>query len=173
MCGVTMASGDAGAGDVGLSPRVRGHHVLSANGIDRARSIPACAGSPPFLNNRKQAVWVYPRVCGVTCQKERRRSQQYGLSPRVRGHRRRGFHSAGSVRSIPACAGSPASRLHLVGFFMVYPRVCGVTSGEGPRGVRANGLSPRVRGHRCPDAPTGRSHGSIPACAGSPRAIGR
>ena len=52
--------------------------------------------------------------------------------------------------------------------FGVYPRVCGGTPQGGEvMGIRV-GLSPRVRGNRSVCTVTGRTRGSIPACAGEP-----
>ena len=78
--------------------------------------------------------------------------------------------------SIPACAGEPpypgsaegGTSFRAVGYYGVYPRVCGGTpwasiiSGQGP------GLSPRVRGNRLTAALVFGLTGSIPACAGEP-----
>ena len=73
-----------------------------------------------------------------------------GLSPRVRGNRRRERSHRGSQRSIPACAGGTT-------FLNV-----SVISQEG--------LSPRVRGNRSASVWSASQYGSIPACAGEPSA---
>ena len=92
-----------------------------------------------------------------------------GLSPRVRGNRRRRWRGVGLIGSIPACAGEPPrSRPWLTGR-RVYPRVCGGTTGATVYQVDGPGLSPRVRGNLAAlDLAIGRD-GSIPACAGEPR----
>ena len=46
VCGVTGSLHEAFDGTLGLSPRVRGHHVGAAGKARVTRSIPACAGSP-------------------------------------------------------------------------------------------------------------------------------
>ena len=91
-----------------------------------------------------------------------------GLSPRVRGNRRRPRAGPGVSGSIPACAGEPlafhAGRL-VTG---VYPRVCGGTLNPLLQSQPVDGLSPRVRGnHECPDSLLNGMR-SIPACAGEP-----
>ena len=91
-----------------------------------------------------------------------------GLSPRVRGNRRRVREAHWTARSIPACAGEPPeSPAHLV-LRKVYPRVCGGTL-LAIAGVGAfHGLSPRVRGNPFATRIARSKAGSIPACAGEP-----
>ena len=52
----------------------------------------------------------------------------------------------------------------------VYPRVCGGTLLRLRAIVAGEGLSPRVRGNPARSLPMMPSAGSIPACAGEPRA---
>ena len=117
------------------------------------------------------AVWVsrvYPRVCGGTGARPAPAPDPDGLSPRVRGNH--GIFAVPAIPqgSIPACAGEPpyypAGRRQE----MVYPRVCGGTSGFAPAGHCAKGLSPRVRGNRKWHRYAPSVGGSIPACAGEP-----
>ena len=73
----------------GLSPRVRGNLEPELDGGFPGRSIPACTGEP--LDQRR-AGWlgrVYPRVYGGTVSLKPSESRRDGLSPRVRGNRRR------------------------------------------------------------------------------------
>ena len=132
----------------GLSPRVRGNLSCSGRGRARRGSIPACAGEPIFSTASSTASSVYPRVCGGTSGQNRPLELPGGLSPRVRGNRRRGEGHADGDGSIPACAGEPR-----------YGRPVG--------GVTA-GLSPRVRGNPCHCPAHEVTPGSIPACAGEP-----
>ena len=91
-----------------------------------------------------------------------------GLSPRVRGNP--GSGSGGTVprRSIPACAGEPASIVPFPFRNGVYPRVCGGTVAVRDKPDPTQGLSPRVRGNlQGPEGQAG-DGGSIPACAGEP-----
>ena len=71
-------------------------------------------------------------------------------------------------RSIPACAGEPASHNLRTTTSRVYPRVCGGTSKSQSSHHNFPGLSPRVRGNRRNAAPCQLYAGSIPACAGEP-----
>ena len=168
MCGVTVGFGEQADAGYGLSPRVRGHHLLkNIQGVG-PRSIPACAGSPVGLPADERSVGVYPRVCGVTEVDAGDSLERTGLSPRVRGHHydlRDRHEYAGSI---PACAGSPLLKHGRCRIRKVYPRVCGVTDQAGNNVFQDEGLSPRVRGHLLDHGPPVRRSRSIPACAGSP-----
>ena len=178
----------------GLSPRVRGN-PLNRKILDVVdRSIPACAGEPPWAMAISPSTKVYPRVCGGTpnppglifCvdglsprvrgnrlpdRRERFLNRaRRGLSPRVRGnHRCAGKHSA-RQGSIPACAGEPDFQGLENEDAEVYPRVCGGTSSFRFSALIFIGLSPRVRGNLDDAAGSPRRLRSIPACAGEPAA---
>ena len=155
----------------------------------RERSIPACAGEPEIRRSSTAHGRVYPRVCGGTrwnpsmsrpntgsipacageprsCRRWKPFTEYVGLSPRVRGNRRRRPFSPKSSGSIPACAGEPG-----------IPACSGGTVGLSPR-VRGNrGLTmdkgawvyPRVCGGTFVRGMNSeRAIGSIPACAGEP-----
>ena len=93
---------------------------------------------------------------------------RYGLSPRVRGNRVQQVGNIAVQRSIPACAGEPASPTTPPAMPAVYPRVCGGTA-QNKRGKNLReGLSPRVRGNLAKYLSKGTAPGSIPACAGEP-----
>ena len=117
---------------------------------------------------------VYPRVCGGTTCCYHITWRRKGLSPRVRGNQPPGVLPPAYHRSIPACAGEPASLGSLRDPFMVYPRVCGGTGQGDGQPPAVVGLSPRVRGN-LPHPPIDiRRRRSIPACAGEPwAALGR
>ena len=93
----------------GLSPRVRGNHRPNGGPKQRTRSIPACAGEPLPAWHPKRKPPVYPRVCGGTMLARLRLSIVSGLSPRVRGNLLVGLIRPVGKRSIPACAGEPAT----------------------------------------------------------------
>ncbi len=116
---------------------------------------------------------VYPRVRGGTTCGPRRWPTSHGLSPRARGnllHHRLDYRD---VRSIPACAGEPATGGRKHTFDTVYPRVRGGTRRCRPRSTIANGLSPRARGNRNQERRRHESQRSIPACAGEPGGVAR
>ena len=170
VCGGTDDLGGLDWSQTGLSPRVRGNQSRGCAAGVLCRSIPACAGEPvaaaaPF----RRPGGVYPRVCGGTSSRSCCSSIAVGLSPRVRGNRRRPLPIAGTLWSIPACAGEP----HLLNQFYrvpeVYPRVCGGTSGPPASGRGVLGLSPRVRGNQWSTGVRSGCVRSIPACAGEPR----
>ena len=174
--------------DMGLSPRVRGNrlpagrHRPGSRSIPRVRgnrlrvgsipayprSIPACAGEPTEHLIHTFLVKVYPRVCGGTWSSGQMKKPRVGLSPRVRGNRFIALRRPHGNRSIPACAGEPPVAAGQGGAQGVYPRVCGGTRRPESGGVQLQGLSPRVRGNRCPHRLIKIRTRSIPACAGEP-----
>ena len=78
-------------------------HAALAGG----RSIPACAGEPPTLEDFPEILAVYPRVCGGTMVGNLVDGKGAGLSPRVRGNLQDPAIRTLCVGSIPACAGEP------------------------------------------------------------------
>ena len=166
VCGGTFPTAGTAGRRAGLSPRVRGNRLNSIGLGLGDGSIPACAGEPFASVTLTNDDRVYPRVCGGTRGSRPPSSVQSGLSPRVRGNRPSIADHSRQQRSIPACAGEPASRTGCTGACGVYPRVCGeprrcrtgpTGSSVYPRvcgGTRpaswwrpgGEGLSPRVRG---------------------------
>ena len=140
------------------------------DGGDGAGSIPACAGEPCCWARWPWAGSVYPRVCGGTRRAMGLGLWAIGLSPRVRGNQRHARIVAQCKRSIPACAGEPDQGADANGAGQVYPRVCGGTASTMARRYADRGLSPRVRGNLGECNPGRADVGSIPACAGEPRA---
>ena len=170
MCGGTRSTPGRASPGSGLSPRVRGNPGPRHLHPMRIGSIPACAGEPYRIGHVNTSREVYPRVCGGTAQRRGESSAEAGLSPRVRGN-----HPARDPRdrplgSIPACAGEPAGPGRSSRRPRVYPRVCGGTARIQHAVHGSPGLSPRVRGNHPARDPRDRHLGSIPACAGEPRA---
>ena len=66
VCGGTSDAASHVPDVAGLSPRVRGNPEAAAEVSFNARSIPACAGEPPFVLEPPSRSSVYPRVCGGT-----------------------------------------------------------------------------------------------------------
>ncbi len=168
VCGGTMASAAAEMTLPGLSPRVRGNRTHRPHQLRRGRSIPACAGEPGRGSTRCRGRGVYPRVCGGTHSPSLSVLHPAGLSPRVRGNRNREYERLAGRRSIPACAGEPASTEPRLSPPKVYPRVCGGTRLASAGRAPAGGLSPRVRGNRLSHHRFIAAVRSIPACAGEP-----
>ena len=152
----------------GLSPRVRGSLPCRQPGIPDERSIPACAGEPDGRLLVKSERQVYPRVCGGAPGQREHLLGALGLSPRVRGSRRQRVRRTGRIRSIPACAGEPATQHNDNAISWVYPRVCGGAIGPLEFVQYLLGLSPRVRGSHDEEEETSTGRRSIPACAGEP-----
>ena len=153
VCGGTDKIGPRPSTFEGLSPRVRGNHLIARRRTQRERSIPACAGEPVPSIIGAGALGVYPRVCGGTA------------GSMVKGER--------GARSIPACAGEPPDAPAPARASAVYPRVCGGTPGQAGPPPHRLGLSPRVRGNPGAPATPARWLRSIPACAGEPMATAR
>ena len=153
---------------LGLSPRVRGIRIVSSLSGTLPGSIPACTGNPGWRQWRTDSGRVYPRVYGESLRHSTRRMSISGLSPRVRGIRRRPRQTPRSGRSIPACTGNPGPGPGTWLPGAVYPRVYG-ESASAPRGPAASlGLSPRVRGIQGGGGGVALARGSIPACTGNP-----
>ena len=168
VCGGTDIGFAKCPGVAGLSPRVRGNPRRPVQEVAERRSIPACAGEPFSAYSRSCRSRVYPRVCGGTRPASSSGARKIGLSPRVRGNRKRCRCRRPAPRSIPACAGEPKTRTASTSATRVYPRVCGGTCPRGCGQIRAGGLSPRVRGNPLHHIGVLRREGSIPACAGEP-----
>jgi len=167
-CGATHLGDGETAPRRGLSPRMRGHLVVIAPGGRGDGSIPADAGPPSIEGIEILVPKVYPRGCGATFRWSTPTGTWSGLSPRMRGHRVGVPHVVRHRRSIPADAGPPTRTPACRPPGPVYPRGCGATVVFSSSVFSAEGLSPRMRGHR--ERPRCRScrPGSIPADAGPP-----
>ncbi len=115
-CGGTVQWPQIDVVVVGLSPRLRGNHVLARTHNEDPRSIPAPAGEPAPPGAPSGSRWVYPRACGGTGSSPGRPHRIGGLSPRLRGNRPVREPTRVAARSIPAPAGEPPqSDLRLAG----------------------------------------------------------
>ena len=168
VCGGTDGGGHLAAHWQGLSPRVRGNHLMVYVASRKQGSIPACAGEPGVVKLGRVAAQAYPRVCGGTGDRNRLAMSLSGLSPRVRGNQRESPPDAQFRGSIPACAGEPPGACPSWGSSGVYPRVCGGTRPTDSPTTTPTGLSPRVRGNLLFLSRPWSLIGSIPACAGEP-----
>ena len=168
VCGGTVQSARPNSRTGGLSPRVRGNLGSASRSSGRQRSIPACAGEPGARAWAAKSARVYPRVCGGTLAAIVVALLACGLSPRVRGNPGRHIHRRHRPRSIPACAGEPATSSRPKTSSKVYPRVCGGTPQSRQVQRYRSGLSPRVRGNQGSNSQRCPASGSIPACAGEP-----
>ena len=146
-CGGTGFEMSGVALDRGLSPRMRGNLSASVQGQYAVGSIPAHAGEPDFLEQRKSAAKVYPRACGGTSTSVSVSPSSRGLSPRMRGNQRKQYHQRGRPGSIPAHAGEPRRIIGSPAETSVYPRACGGTPQARFRVAADRGLSPRMRGN--------------------------
>ena len=153
----------------GLSPRVRGNLLVHRVNDQAFGSIPARAGEPHGSEAIARPRRVYPRACGGTSWFTASTIRLSGLSPRVRGNRKRPHRSGGTWRSIPARAGEPGGQPFRVERRGVYPRACGGTQTDKLFAVPNEGLSPRVRGNPVRTDVTVILNRSIPARAGEPR----
>ena len=92
-----------------------------------------------------------------------------GLSPHVRGNRRRAPRRDRRPGSIPACTGKPCRPRGRLCPAWVYPRMYGETSATDGSTSWTAGLSPHVRGNSSATGPRRPAARSIPACTGKPR----
>ena len=168
MCGGTNTTPVYEYDQDGLSPRVRGNRTYPALARRLDGTIPACAGEPNLRCNRDLYSRDYPRVCGGTSDMRLQTKASEGLSPRVRGNRRRMWWWRTISGTIPACAGEPEQWEALPPRSRDYPRVCGGTPTWTDRQGSFLGLSPRVRGNLAIFALIAIASGTIPACAGEP-----
>ena len=125
VCGGAVSSPVTSLWKPGLSPRVRGSHVVVGVFDLRQRSIPACAGEPSPRSGLRRCPRVYPRVCGGAVSTPPLQTADWGLSPRVRGSRGGQPRDGQRCGSIPACAGEPWRATSGWSAMRVYPRVCG------------------------------------------------
>ena len=147
---------------------MRGNHADDRACQHPDGSIPASAGEPFSVADRRVSRRVYPRECGGTHRGRLRPGVLQGLSPRVRGNRSSSAAVTSAIGSIPASAGEPPSYWYPVAVTGVYPRECGGTGAGAAGCARHRGLSPRVRGNRRVGHQIHAVPGSIPASAGEP-----
>ena len=126
-CGGTVDVQQVGFLSAGLSPRVRGNRAPQMRQRLVVGSIPASAGEPGGHRSPRRHARVYPRECGGTQQVAFVERLATGLSPRVRGNRRRARASGRADGSIPASAGEPRPPNAPLPTQWVYPRECGGT----------------------------------------------
>ena len=148
---------------------MRGNPESSLVWTDDAGSIPAHAGQPVTLTLNLAKLPVYPRACGATKAKAAKGKAQQGLSPRMRGNRRRPLPFLAAIGSIPAHAGQPGLRPPRSALMAVYPRACGATITMEDKQPHEIGLSPRMRGNPQYIGAAAMRLRSIPAHAGQPR----
>jgi len=106
-CGATCDDRCDLGDQLGLSPRMRGHHYLIEGVSSSERSIPADAGPPISQSSEMPEVQVYPRGCGATRSTKMAEALEPGLSPRMRGHHATLSANYCGAGSIPADAGPP------------------------------------------------------------------
>ena len=170
VCGGARTDVPLDVAQVGPSPRVRGSRLTVDLYHTYTGSIPACAGEPRTYTPTPIVHGVHPRVCGGALLGSSSDLLGSGPSPRVRGsldvverhHLPRG--------SIPACAGEPWASHSRSCLLWVHPRVCGGAVWSRLHSPLHVGPSPRVRGSQADRLPRSLLLGSIPACAGEPRA---
>ena len=168
VCGGARQTDARATAKAGRSPRVRGSRPLRCLWRQDLGSIPACAGEPRYDYHYANDCRVDPRVCGGASPCRVPYQLLWGRSPRVRGSLSDPLQDAAQYRSIPACAGEPASANNAPQTTKVDPRVCGGAAVCVVAGRQVRGRSPRVRGSRLTGRGWGDDHRSIPACAGEP-----
>ena len=163
-CVVTMSSTIG----PGRSPCVRGSRSLSMFLNPPMRSIPVCAGEPLESAITCIRARVDPRVCGGADTNMVYLRPHAGRSPCVRGSLVASDVKIPRDRSIPVCAGEPATGRATSSRRKVDPRVCGGAPAPTAYGKRVAGRSPCVRGSLARQLSAPRGDRSIPVCAGEP-----
>ena len=166
LCGGNTTIHPKESGLLGLSPLVRGKHLITSAQSLIEGSIPACAGETLTDCPRQSGIGVYPRLCGGNRPNPMPVLGMMGLSPLVRGKHHLDTTRTRVRGSIPACAGETCGIAVLTADMGVYPRLCGGNYQHLKRLVMSMGLSPLVRGKHAPSWPGLNVSGSIPACAG-------
>ena len=151
----------------GSSPHVRGAPVKKKDQSFTGGIIPACAGSTHWTAPALLARWDHPRMCGEHRGRGRRRGQEQGSSPHVRGALLRHLHFLDFTGIIPACAGSTRRLAAARRFHWDHPRMCGEHIDPDNPESAPMGSSPHVRGALWHRPQQGGAPGIIPACAGS------
>ena len=155
---------------MGRSPRVRGNLVTVRRDLLPPGTIPACAGEPELASSMGSWLRDDPRVCGGTEAPGLAPGFGKGRSPRVRGNLESPDVAIRRPGTIPACAGEPLASSSHPRATGDDPRACGGTA-RTDRCARAPwGRSPRVRGNLANILVSFGTIGTIPACAGEPRA---
>ena len=163
------ASSTSATMPIGVYPRgCGGNPGRPVDGSCHSGSIPAGAGEPRPQPRHRPRAGVYPRGCGGTRPEGTAAPPSQGLSPRVRGNRRRPAPRPAVLGSIPAGAGEPRRTIPRAAPATVYPRGCGGTRTMGRLMAATPGLSPRVRGNHRFEQLLVAADGSIPAGAGEP-----
>ncbi|EDX22833.1 conserved hypothetical protein [Streptomyces sp. Mg1] len=151
----------------GSSPRVRGAATTSALAVAGEGVIPAGAGSSGAGAGDPEGDGGHPRGCGEQRLGPRRRPDEQGSSPRVRG----AVAGAGGADEqegvIPAGAGSSFGRVAARSRSRGHPRGCGEQTSAYVAHRSCSGSSPRVRGAVDADHLSQGQVGVIPAGAGS------
>ncbi len=167
-CGETRQCFRLRHATTGLSPPMRGNHVVGDGARQAVGSIPAHAGKPGAPHRGRLRHRVYPRPCGETAWCLSKLTLAAGLSPPMRGNRRYGRERDAGEGSIPAHAGKPTTLPATVTGRRVYPRPCGETTAVLCVAGSSTGLSPPMRGNHGRQGLLGAGGGSIPAHAGKP-----
>ena len=131
----------------GLSPYIRGNHLISWCEKKILRSIPVHTGKPPTCAISGKVGQVYPRTYGETGKRFKKSRIIEGLSPYIRGNHAVPGENGDLVGSIPVHTGKPAKGAGRVHFVRVYPRTYGETSLMFQSRTCGPGLSPYIRGN--------------------------
>ena len=151
----------------GSSPHVRGALFWCSGVCPDSGIIPACAGSTVdhFVVGLERG--DHPRMCGEHLPRIFTPPLRPGSSPHVRGARMAMSARPRCAGIIPACAGSTRPAAPNQSIPRDHPRTCGEHHRNQSSPPSWAGSSPHVRGAPSLHHRRMRSHGIIPACAGS------
>ena len=167
VCGEHRPTARQSDGQGGSSPRMRGALRDTRLLVNRARIIPAYAGSTLCLGRHATTRWDHPRVCGEHYTLFLFDRNLRGSSPRMRGAPRTSTPCQAGGRIIPAYAGSTFCHWSVCASRQDHPRVCGEHYACGQQTRMIIGSSPRMRGALGQQLQVGLNVRIIPAYAGS------
>ena len=145
--GGTVELGYTSVADAGLSPHIRGNADVTVELGQRLGSIPAHTGERRRYRGARAAFGVYPRTYGGTDIAVQQGSNEWGLSPHIRGNERSNAHRERLPRSIPAHTGERQKYPREGLSCKVYPRTYGGTIMNQTGSTNMRGLSPHIRGN--------------------------
>ena len=152
---------------MGSSPHARGARPSRGLSVVTWRIIPACAGSTRHNSGGSVRHGDHPRMRGEHITRPSVLRWSCGSSPHARGARGTERSRVITTGIIPACAGSTRRERRSPPRRRDHPRMRGEHLRSENEPTDHAGSSPHARGARFDASGKYRSHGIIPACAGS------
>ena len=129
-----------------LPPHMRGKRPARAHPPRQRPSTPAYAGQTVSPKLIRQAIHLYPRICGANCGPPSSASSAEPLPPHMRGKRDEPGDRIRDPASTPAYAGQTQRQSPQRTACSLYPRICGANPLDGSPGHVRPPLPPHMRG---------------------------